>query len=266
MTTFIAVASGKGGVGKTTAAINVGCALSNFGYDVVVVDTNLSTPHVAMHLGSPRLAHTINDALSGSKDIRETAFLHQSGLRIIGADISRRADDSSQLRKLGSVISDLDGTCDFVLLDTPAGMWDCIPHIFKTAGEVLVVTTPDLPSVSDTLKTIVLAQDSGAKISGVIINQASGDRAEMTAKNIEAMLDAPVLGTIPHDIHARRALFLRQPVVFAYPNAPSAVAFLRCASHMMGIPYEESLPVPPRIQEREAGLSQLLNKLKSLLS
>lgn len=265
MTTFIAVASGKGGVGKTTTAINLGCALTNFGYDVVVVDTNLATPHIGLHLGSPRLEHTINDALTGAKNIRETAFSHPSGLRIIGADISR-SSDTKQYRKIGSVLADLDGTCDIIILDSPAGAWKETSQIFKSAHDVVVVTTPDLPAVSDALKTIVLAEDSGVNVVGVIINQSTGDKSEMTKRNIEKMLEKSVLGVVPQDIHARRALSLKQPVVFAYPNSPSAVGFLRCAAFMMGIPYEEKMPKPQQLKEREAGLAQLLNKLKSLIS
>src|SRR3989338_4734544 len=93
MTKFIAIASGKGGVGKTTTALNLGTALSNFGKDVVVVDANLSTPHISLHLGSPKLRVTLNDSLKGIVNIKDTAYLHPSGVRIIPSSIALEEHD-----------------------------------------------------------------------------------------------------------------------------------------------------------------------------
>ena len=90
--------------------------------------------------------------------------MHSSGLRIIGADISRRAD-TKQFTKLGSVLSDVDGLCDVILLDSPAGSWNESKYIFQSAQDVIVVTTPDLPAVSDALKTIQAAEEVGANVS-----------------------------------------------------------------------------------------------------
>ena len=80
MTRIIAIASGKGGAGKTTIAINLGCALTHFGKDTLVVDAHIAAPHVALALGSSRLEASLNDALLGKKHIADTAFLHPCGL------------------------------------------------------------------------------------------------------------------------------------------------------------------------------------------
>ncbi len=63
MTKYLVIASGKGGVGKTTSALNIGAALTDFGRDVIVVDANLSKPNIGLHLGRNILGSSFNDAL-----------------------------------------------------------------------------------------------------------------------------------------------------------------------------------------------------------
>ena len=71
MSKLITITSGKGGVGKTTTAINLGAALNAFGKDVVVLDANLTTPNVGLHLGAPLVPVSLNHVLSGKANIIE---------------------------------------------------------------------------------------------------------------------------------------------------------------------------------------------------
>ena len=63
MRKIIVITSGKGGVGKTTSAINIGAAINSFGGDVVVIDANMSTPNVGLHLNSPEVPINLNHVL-----------------------------------------------------------------------------------------------------------------------------------------------------------------------------------------------------------
>ena len=65
MKRVIVITSGKGGVGKTTTAINLGAAINHFGRDVLIVDGNLTTPNVGIHFGSPEVPVNLNHVLSG---------------------------------------------------------------------------------------------------------------------------------------------------------------------------------------------------------
>ena len=96
MTRIIGVVSGKGGVGKTTMVANVGTALAKMGKDVIVLDANLTTPSLGMHLGLPLYPVTIHDVLKGRASIKDAIYVHDSGLKIIPAGISLR--DSRQTR------------------------------------------------------------------------------------------------------------------------------------------------------------------------
>ena len=88
MTKFIGIASGKGGVGKTTIAINTAISILNFERGITLLDANLSTPHVSIHLGAPLSPITVHDVLKGRNSITEATYIHPSGLRIIPASIS----------------------------------------------------------------------------------------------------------------------------------------------------------------------------------
>ncbi|MAH03585.1 hypothetical protein CMI39_02245 [Candidatus Pacearchaeota archaeon] len=88
MKKLIVITSGKGGVGKTTSAVNLGAAVNHFGRDVLVVDGNLTTPNVGIHLGSPEVPVSLNHVLSEKADISEAIYEHESGIKILPSSLS----------------------------------------------------------------------------------------------------------------------------------------------------------------------------------
>ncbi|MBD3313231.1 P-loop NTPase [Candidatus Woesearchaeota archaeon] len=242
MTRFLAIASAKGGVGKTTTAINLGTAMANFGKDAVVLDANISKPNVSMHLGTPKLEHTIHDVIKGVKHITDTAYMHPSGLRVIPGNLSLNvARGIGDLSGFKNLLLDLVGTTDLVLLDTGAGLGREVMSIISSADEMIAVTSPDVPSVTDTLKTIRMAEDAGVKVIGVIINRHSESEHDMEIKNIEAMLDKNILGVIPEDSSVPKAIYARQPLVYLYPESMASMGFKRIAAQLMGQDYTPSI-------------------------
>lgn len=242
MTRFVAIASAKGGVGKTTAAINLGTALANFGKDVVVMDANISNPNISVHLGSPKLAHTLHDVLNRRIHITDAAYLHPSGLRIIPGNISLNMfKEMRGLKGFKNVLLDLVGTTDLVLLDTGPGLGEEVVSVIKSADEIIAITNPDAPSVTDTLKTIRMAEDAGVKVLGVIVNRHSGSPAEMSLRNIEVMLDKNILGIVPEDESVAKSVFARQPLVYLYPESAASIGFKKIAAQLMGQDYTSSI-------------------------
>src|SRR3972149_8002988 len=88
MKKIIVITSGKGGVGKTTTAINLGAALNYFGKDVVVLDANLTTPNVGLHLGAPIVPVNSNHVLSGKANVVDAIYEHESGTKIVPSSLS----------------------------------------------------------------------------------------------------------------------------------------------------------------------------------
>ena len=157
MTRFILVASAKGGTGKTTTALNLAAAMKHFGKDVIVVDANLNTPNIALQLGASKLQTTLHDVLRGKKHITEALYLHNSNLKIIPGSISLN-DLNTNPDTLRLALSALEGITDFVIIDSAAGLGRETLAAIDSTDEVIVVTNPEIPAVTDALKIIKIAQ------------------------------------------------------------------------------------------------------------
>jgi len=241
MTKFVAIVAGKGGVGKTTIALNLGTALANFGKDVIVVDANLSNPNISLHLGSPKLPATLHDSLDGKINVRDAAYLHPCGVRIIPSSISFERTRNASYKNLHNVLLDLVGTTDVVIMDTPPGVGKDVEAVMRIADELIVVTTPEEPSVADAIKTIRLAEEIGTNVIGVISNRVSNDSFEMSLNSMEALFDKPIIGVIPEDKKVGRAISMKHPVVYTHPDSPASINFKKIAARLMGQEYKESL-------------------------
>ena len=92
------IVSGKGGVGKTTTAVNLGAALNKIDEDVVIVDTNLTTPNVGLHFGAPIVPVHLNHVMQGRAGIEEAIYEHESGTKIVPASLSLK--DMKRLKSI----------------------------------------------------------------------------------------------------------------------------------------------------------------------
>lgn len=225
MTRFIAVTSGKGGVGKTTTTVNLGHALFLNNHNSVILDANLSTPNIGLHLGIPHHAPTIHDALEGRKHIIDTIYEHPSGIRAIPADISYEREFDYTPKIIESALLDIVGHTDLVLLDTAAGIGAETQNIVRLCDDALIVCNPNLSSVIDARKAIKLCHDSGARVLGAVVTRYRGDEMDMSIKNIESMLDYPVLSIIPEDDSIRESQYLKSPVNHTHPKSYAARSY-----------------------------------------
>ena len=88
MAKIYAIISGKGGVGKTTSAINIGTSLNELGEDVIILDGNLTTPNIGIHLGAPIVPISLNHVLNNQAKLEDAIYEHESGTKIIPASLS----------------------------------------------------------------------------------------------------------------------------------------------------------------------------------
>ncbi len=236
------VSSCKGGSGKSTTSMNLGVSLAKLGRDVTIVDTNLSTPYLSMYLGVPNLPITLHHVLQGSAKIHEAVYQHESGAKIIPGSLSMKDFENLRLEDLRHYLPHL--RSDITILDGAPGLDREAQASMKLADEVLVVTTPELPSVAQSLKTIRFAQRHNKKLSGVVLTRA-GHNLDLKIKNIQAILEHPIIGVIPEDPYIKRALVKREPVVHIFPNAPSSIAYRKLAMFLTGVHDQENTDVAP---------------------
>jgi septum site-determining protein MinD len=257
MTRVIAVLAGKGGTGKTTSAIALGSALSYFGKDVILVDTNLTTPNVGIHLGVPVVPINLHHVLQGKNKIKEAVYVHPQGLKIVPASIALADLIATNPNSLPKVINQLKKlNSDFILLDGAAGLGREALRAIEAADELLIVTNPEMPAITDALKTVALADSYNKEVLGVILTKTESFNYDMSISNVEAMLEKPVISVIPNDKSVRESLIMKDSVVFTHPNSRPAIAYKKLAASLIGHPYLED------IEEGKTGLlSRLIKKL-----
>jgi septum site-determining protein MinD len=241
MTRLICVSSGKGGVGKTTVTANLGAALTNFGADTVVLDANLTNPNLGFHIGIPLYPKTLHDVLKGDAHITEAMYIHDSGLRVVPAGLSVDDLKDTSPDNLADVLLDTIGEPDFVLVDSAAGLGNESLNAIEASDEVIIVTNPNLPAVTDALKTVNVAEEAGTDVSGVVLNMVKDHDAELSTEEVESMIGYEVLMEIPHHEKVEEALAVKKPLVHHEPDHHVSERFKGVASDLAGLDYEPEL-------------------------
>lgn len=230
----ITVTSGKGGVGKTTTAINLGAALNAFGKDVIIVDANLTTPNVGLHLGAPLVPVSLNHVLLGKADIVDAIYEHESGTKIIPSSLSVKELRRLNHSKLKDVAKKLRKSADYIIYDSAAGLGEEALCAMEAADEMIIVTNPEITAVTDALKTSKVIEELGKEVKGVIVTRVKGTKFEMPISNIKEMLELPILGVIPEDKFVPKSVMKKDALVRTHPKSRAAREYRKIAAKIAG--------------------------------
>src|SRR3989338_316410 len=137
MAKLITITSGKGGVGKTTTAINLAAALNSFGKEVIVLDANLTTPNIGLHLGAPIVPISLNHVLLGKAKISDALYEHESGMKIIPSSLSVRELRRLNHGKLKEVGKRLRKMADYIIYDSAAGLGEEALAAMESSDELI---------------------------------------------------------------------------------------------------------------------------------
>ena len=235
----LAIASGKGGVGKTSISVNLSTAMAMSGKQVMLLDGDLGLANVDVMLGlqpSYNLAHV----LEGQCSLDDTILEGPAGLMVVPASSGKknmaeltRAENAGLIR----AFSELSRPIDVMVIDTAAGIADSVITFTQAAQEVIVVICNDPASLTDAYALIkVLNRDHGVERVQVLANMVQNlteakEVYESLRRVAERFLDVTLnfMGFVPQDEWLKRAVRRQQPVVQAYPNCASALAFMQMA-------------------------------------
>ena len=240
---FVAVASGKGGVGKSTVAANLACALAASGKKVGLLDADVYGPSVPLMFGVPA------DEKPRVNEARQIVPLVRYGVKLLSMGFL--VDDANAVIWRGPMVSSAVrqflgqaawGELDVLVLDLPPGTGDIQLTIVQTVPltGAVVVSTPQAVALADARKAVKMFENVHVPVLGVVENMAYftppdlPDRkyylfGEGGAQRLAAELDVPVLGAVPIEQGTREAGDAGTPVVLAEPESASARAFAEVA-------------------------------------
>lgn len=235
----IAVTGGKGGVGKTSVAVNLATALASVGRRAMLLDGDLGLANVDVLLGlSPR--YTMAHVLSGERSLEEIIVESPQGIQVVpGASGVAELANLSAAGHLSLVqaFSSLSNRVDVLIVDTAAGIAHSVVQFSQAAQHVLIVICDEPASLTDAYALVkVLSRQHRVTQFRVVANmiRTPGDGEALfeklqrvTSKFLDVTLE--YVGGIPEDPYLRRSIREQRPVVAAFPACPSSRAFKKLA-------------------------------------
>ncbi|WP_435347978.1 cell division ATPase MinD [Haloarchaeobius sp. HRN-SO-5] len=239
--TVYAIASGKGGVGKTTTTVNLGTALAGAGNRVVIVDVDLGMANLAGFVSLSPGDTTLHQVLADDADVSEATYELANGIWAVPSGIELDSYASVQTENLRDVVDYLRNRFDYVLLDVGAGVSHETVLPLGLADAVLLVSTPEPASVQDARKTCDLTERAGGTIAGIILNRTRPS-SDVDHEGIAEQLDLTLLVTIPEDLTVRESVYAGTPLVVHDPKTPASRAYRYLAARLLGEAGPEDMP------------------------
>ncbi len=235
---IIAASSGKGGMGKTFLAANLGFVLSQTGNRVTLLDADLGLANLDIMMDLKPQA-TLHEVLVGERELNEVALIGPGGIRVIPA-ASGKAEYAQITHGLQEpfeeLIRRLTSNFDFLILDTAAGISDVVLYSCSLAHEIIIVTTPEPTALTDAYAIIKLMTLRYRRSSfQLIVNQADSEtEGEKFFSHLQTIAGRflvcppayPVrlshLGTISRDAGVARSIIERRLLCTSNSHGPAA--------------------------------------------
>lgn len=242
----VAVASGKGGVGKTNVSVNLSLALAAAGKQVILMDADLGLANVDLLLGL-RAQWNLSHVINGERTLEEIIVEGPDGLKVIPAASGTQMMSeltASQHAGIIRAFSELHTPVDILVVDAAAGIADSVISFTRASHEVIVVVCNEPTSLTDAYALIkVLSEDHGVKRFNILANMVRtptegnvlfSKLTRVTDHYLDVTLD--YLGAIPYDEYLVKAVKRQQPVLKAFPQSVSALAFRKVAGKVKDWP------------------------------
>ncbi|MHB9144152.1 MAG: P-loop NTPase [Symbiobacteriia bacterium] len=237
----VAVASGRGGTGKSTVALNLGLALAGRGRRVSLVDLDLGTANLGTMLGL-QPACTLEEVAYGGRPLREVVQTLPSGLMLVpaGAGLPDLADlNRWQFGRLLDALHGLEDKSDVVLLDLSAGISRIVTTFLGAADQVVVVTTPEPHALAGAYALLRVMDARGGPQARVVMNQVDSPfEAGQSFQRLDTLARSQLgmrisyMGHVPADSHVSRAVRRQVPAILDNPQGAAAIALARLAERL----------------------------------
>lgn len=245
----ITVTSGKGGVGKSNTAINLALQFKKMGQRVIILDADFGLANIEIMFGAvPK--HNLSDLIYQGKNIKEIITWGPGDIGFIsgGSGIAGLSNLSRDyLVYIIQNLAELDAIADVIIIDTGAGISDAVLEFLVASGEILLITTPEPTSITDSYSLLKALNRHDrfvkeySKVKMIANKVENKEEGQMLFNKLNAVvsryLKLPIdyLGAIPSDNMLSKAVMQQTPVSLASPNAKSALAYEEIASKLMNL-------------------------------
>jgi len=244
MARVYAIASAKGGVGKTTTTANLGSTLADTGADVVVIDGDIGMANLGAALGVSPDGPTLHDVLADEAEPRQAAYEGPAGLTVVPGDTSLDSFAAADPQRLDRVVEAFDDA-DFILIDVGAGVSHETSVPLSVSDAVVLVSTAERDALVDTEKTRQLTERLGGVVAGAVITRT--DEATPIDEVVSGILTAHVLTTVPDDEAVRESIAVGEPLVSYAPHSEAAAGYRELARQLTGRSPEPPEPSPTEL-------------------
>ena len=246
----IAVAGGKGGVGKSIVAVNLAAAMGASSHEVLLVDGDLELGNVDRLLNL-RPKYGLQEVFTGSRRLDEVVMQGPRGVSVIpSASGMMEMARLSQIEHAGLIglFSELPTPADTLIVDVATGLSESVLSFCRAVREVIVVVVDEPTAVQDAFTTIrVLNESCHVNRFRVVANKTSSSRhgldlyaalTRLTDRYLDVLLD--FCGSIPVDPRLKQAVCQQSTVVEAFPRSPSALAFRKLSARVARWPQPQT--------------------------
>ena len=238
----ICVTSGKGGVGKTSFAVNLSISLVAGGNRVLLVDGDLGLANVDLLLGLS-VQKTIRNVMEDGELMDSICFpMKDFGVLPATSGVPEMVDLGAEERdRMGEYLQAVSESFDYILIDTAAGIGASVLWFNNLADEVVIVLTPDPTSITDAYAMMkVLSRKYGREHFNLVLNNVADTREGLAVFNnlkdvAEKFLEINLvfLGAIPHDTDVNRAIREQVPFLKRTPDGEAASAIRRITEKIL---------------------------------
>ncbi len=236
MTRVIGIISIKGGVGKTSCVAQLGGALAEFGKSVLLIDANFSAPNLGFHLGLVNPKKTLHDAIKGNTAIEKTVYAYNKNLHVIPGSLLNDKINPFLLKKH---LSKLRGAYDIILIDSSPNLNHEILATMVSADELIVVTNPDVPTLSCTMHAVKEALRKKIPITGLILNKVRNKEFELSIEDIEDSCGVPVIGCLPESVAVPESIAYTTPLPYHKPMHDVSIEMKKLAAALIQQDYKD---------------------------